>query len=980
MFKYNVHYKKFYKKLQCPSEWQRRFKCTTELAAAYVPKDVEAVTEPCGYFEPPIKSANVFSVVLPPPNITGSLHLGHALTVTIQDVLARWNRMKGRNVVWVPGLDHAGIATQVIVEKRLWQEKKQTRHDLGRNLLEDELWKWKREKSETIGKQLRQLGSLLTWPMEMFSMDAAQSHAVKEAFIRLFDDGLIYRGDYLVNWSCILQSAISDIEVEHVQVNGPTLLPVPGYEEPVEFGVLYKFAYKLADYDEEIMVATTRPETMLGDIAIAVNAEDVRYTTFVGRQAWHPFRQERIPIIADDCVNPEFGTGAVKITPAHDPTDFEVGKRHGLNSLQIIDKKGNLTEVTGKFSGVSRFHARNIILNELQKLNLLRGRQDHQMSVPICGRSRDVVEFLIKPQWFIKMREMANKAADAVKEGKLKIDPPHFEKTWLSWLENIRDWCVSRQLWWGHRIPVYLCRVKNEERFCWVASDNLEHARCKASEKLSANPDNIVVVQDEDVLDTWFSSALFPFSAFGWPQQTENLSNYYPLSLMETGHDILFFWVSRMVMMGTQLMGKLPFSQILLHGIICDAYGRKMSKSLGNVITPENVIFGSTTEDLENGLRECRAAGILSKEELIRAVEGQRKMFPAGIPACGVDALRFTLCSHNIKNHFLNFDANECNTNRLFCNKIWQSTKYTIKSIENVSSGRTLTILDKEKLSITDRWILSRLSRMVSNVNGALEQNEFHVAVAALKNFLYYEFCDVYLETTKRDMKSAESEASAGHCSTLLVCLDVGLRTLAPFMPYLSRHLHRHLPFHLNLPLELDFPQNLKWIDEDVESQVEKFLETVVAVRRLKKIFNISAKHKTEVRIVSILPIYKELSGVMEDLTGRHKVTVTSTQETNSEELVRDVVGSHAVIYLLLPSELRKAFEMDSNKLEKKKSKLLGELGKIRKMISAESYRINAPLKVQQAHTKKIQSIEDELSRMNHLENIVQSKSLNKNV
>ncbi|KAK5640482.1 hypothetical protein RI129_011293 [Pyrocoelia pectoralis] len=939
---------------------------TSELSPAYVPKEIEktAVT----YFEPPPKPSQTFSLILPPPNITGNLHLGHALTVTVEDILVRWNRMRGIETVWVPGLDHAGIATQVVVEKRLWQETRRTRHDLGRELFLNEVLKWKEEKANVITQQLHAMGASLTWPLEMFSMDSAQSRAVKAAFIKLYDEGLIYRSDYLVNWSCTLQSAISDIEVEHLQVTGPTTLPLPQHEEPVEFGVLYKFGYKLLDTDEEVVVATTRPETMLGDVAVAVNPRDNRYSHLIGRELWHPFRKEKIPIICDEFVDPEFGTGAVKVTPAHNPTDFEVGKRHGLKSIQIIDEKGNLNEAAGEFGGVSRFHARNIILGELDRLKLFRGRQDHQMVIPICSRSRDVIEFLIKPQWFIKLESMGLKALNAVKDGKLKIDPPEFMERWCNWHTNMRDWCVSRQLWWGHRIPMYSCRIKNgDERDCWIAAEDEEDARRKASTKLMTNPTDITVVQDEDVLDTWFSSALLPFSAFGWPQQNENLDDYYPLSIMETGHDILFFWVSRMVMLGIQLTEQLPFAKILLHGIICDAYGRKMSKSLGNVVTPENVISGSTLKELENALRASQAAGILSNEELVRAVEGQKKMFPAGIPACGVDALRFTLCSHKIKNHYIHFDVNECNTNRLFGNKIWQATKFTTKWMENVRNVPSF-VGDITKLPIMDKWILSRLSKMVKNVNEAIENNEFHLATASLKNFLYYDFCDVYLESTKRGLKIVDGELAVAHSTTLLVCLDVGLRALAPFMPYLSQHLHRHLSHHSSTPLEVNFPEKLEWFDETLEEEVQSVLDTVIAIRRLKKVFGISKKHKPEVRVVSRIAIYRELEEVVADLAACDRVVVTPTEAVDTKETVCETIGSHTTINLLLPPDLSKTLDIDLKRLEKKKEKVLLEVEKMRKMMSAESYRINAARKVQQTHAKKIQLLEDELSRIETLQ------------
>ncbi|CAH1961894.1 unnamed protein product [Acanthoscelides obtectus] len=565
-----------------------------ELDPAYVPHKVETDTSTDNYFRTVVKNPAPFSLVLPPPNITGTLHLGHALTAAVEDTLVKWKQMQGIETVWVPGMDHAGIATQVVVEKKLWKEEGKSRHDIGREEFEKKVWKWKAEKGDVIGKQLRRLGCSLDWRRELFTMDKDRSKAVQTAFIRLFDEGLIYRSDHLVNWSCVLQSAISDIEVEHLSLNGPTHIEVPGYSNPVEFGLLFRVAYKIHGSDDEIVVATTRPETIPGDVAIAVHPKDERYNRWIGKAVWHPFRNEAIPVIADEFVDPQFGTGAVKITPAHDQSDFEVSKRHQLQSLKVIDETGCLTY--GEFQGIPRFQARTIIVDRLAEMGLMRGKESHPMTVPICSRSKDVIELLVKPQWFINCRDMATLAVSAVKEGELKIHPKRFEKTWFAWLENIRDWCISRQLWWGHQIPAYSYHLLDQPSDKkWVAAEDEAAALAKAMAVLGVAEEEIVIQRDEDVLDTWFSSALQPLSAFGWPKKAAP-DRFYPLSLMETGHDILFFWVARMVMLGTHLTGQLPFKEILLHGIICDSHGRKMSKSLGNIIAPDDVIDGITSK------------------------------------------------------------------------------------------------------------------------------------------------------------------------------------------------------------------------------------------------------------------------------------------------------------------------------------------------------------------------------------------------
>ncbi|EFA00421.1 valine--tRNA ligase [Tribolium castaneum] len=934
-----------------------------DLGDAYKPGVVESEErECCDYFRPKARSSQTFSMILPPPNITGSLHLGHALTATVQDVIVRWKRMEGVDCVWVPGIDHAGIATQVVVEKLLWGEKGQSRHDLGRERFQARVWNWKEEKEAVIESQLRRLGACLDWSRKVFTMDPKQSQAVAQAFIKLFESGLIYRADHLVNWSCSLQSAISDIEVDHLEVIKATKIAVPNCDKAVEFGTLTRFAYKVCDSDEdEVVVATTRPETMLGDVAVAVNPRDGRYSRFVGRFLWHPFRKVKIPVICDDFVDPEFGTGAVKVTPAHDPVDFEVGKRHSLALLQVIDEKGNLTRICGEFAGIGRFAAREVILSRLEKLQLLRGREDHKMLVPICSRSKDIVEHLVKPQWFIKCAEMAKEAVEDVESGRLTIEPKHFEKVWFDWLGNIRDWCISRQLWWGHRIPAFSCRPQDGSApAIWVPAMDQNSALRKASAHFSCP--QLEIQQDEDVLDTWFSSALLPFSVWRSQQESPN----YPLDLMETGHDILFFWVARMVMLGKQLTGRLPFERVLLHGIIRDAHGRKMSKSLGNVILPEEVICGTTSEKLEEGSRLSHEAGILSKEELTKALEGQKKMFPSGIPECGADALRFTLCSHNIKSHFIDFDVQECHTNRLFCNKIWQATKFTNNAVE--TAREWLGPIDTHQLGLMDRWILSKLSGMVDVCRQGMHNHDFHQVTAAIKEFLYFQFCDVYLETTKRAFKLSERGNAAGHCWTLTHCLDTALRALAPFMPRLAQHLHQRLETYPGTERNFYYPKDLNLRDVKLEEDVSKVMEVVVGIRRLKKLFGVAAKHKPEVYLLGDGSFFAPFLPVMEALSICPLVTLAPPPK----DTVCDRVGD-THIHLVVPPELRKAFELDLPKLEDKKTKLVKELAKMNKMLSGENYKLKATPEAQKSHAKKIAVLEEKLARINHIQSLSKS-------
>lgn len=637
-----------------------------------------------------------FVMVIPPPNVTGSLHLGHALTNAIEDAITRWHRMKGRSALWVPGCDHAGIATQVVVEKKLWREDKISRHDIGREKFIEKIWEWKESKGGRIYHQLKKIGSSMDWDRVSFTMDPKLCKAVTEAFCQLHEKTLIYRDKRLVNWSCTLKSAISDIEVDKVEIPGRTFLSIPGYADKVEFGVLVSFAYQVEDTNEEIVVATTRIETMLGDTAVAVHPKDERYTHLHGKFVKHPFVDRRMPIVLDEFVDMNFGTGAVKITPAHDPNDYEVGKRHDLPFITIFSDDGFVIGDYGKFAGMKRFDARKAVLASLKELGMYKDTQNNPMVVPVCSRSKDIVEPLIKPQWYVKCSDMAANATEAVRSGELKIIPESQTKIWYHWMEGIRDWCISRQLWWGHRIPAYAIKFKNvedtpkdlPEEESWIVARNMEEAVEKAEKKFNLTKDKFLLHQDEDVLDTWFSSGLFPFSVFGWPDQTEDLNLFYPTSLLETGHDILFFWVARMVFFGQTLLGKIPFKEVFLHPMVRDAHGRKMSKSLGNVIDPMDVINGITLEGLYQQLYDSN----LDPKEIDKAKAGQKQDFPNGIPECGTDAMRFALCSYLTQARDINLDILRVQGYRFFCNKLWNATKFALLYFE---SGQKYQILDE---------------------------------------------------------------------------------------------------------------------------------------------------------------------------------------------------------------------------------------------------------------------------------------------
>lgn len=616
-----------------------------------------------------------------------------------------------------------------------------------------------------------------------------------EAFIRLFEANLIYRSEAMINWSCSLESAISDIEVESVEINGPTKINVPRHSRPVTFGEIYELAYRCMDGEEEIVVATTRPETILGDVAIAIHPNDARYAHLHGTQFRHPFRDEPISLVLDEFVDPEIGTGAVKITPAHDIDDFEVAKRHRLPAIAVFDKQGMITDAFEQYAGMPRFDAREKILHDLGERGLFRGKASHKMQLPRCSRSHDVIEYMVKAQWFMRCHEMEDAAIEAVEQAKLAIDPARFQKEWKRWLSEHRDWCLSRQLWWGHQIPAYECI--HDDRIEWIAARNEDEAREKAKVKFEiADTAAIRVRQDTDVLDTWFSAGLLPFTVFGWPNENwEDARKYYPLDVIVTGHDILFFWVARMTMLAAQLTNRLPFQKILLHGIICDASGRKMSKSRGNVISPSQIINGASYDQLIAELQKSHRDGILSAKELKASIKEKRLAFPKGIPECGTDALRFTLCATDLRDHSISFDAKECHNNKMFFNKIWNATRFTLDNCDKFSIDPIASpTLNSDEFSDFDKWILSRLANTLMQTRSAMDNFDFHLATKAWKRFFYENLCDVYLEATKLDLWQGREPFARTHCEVLKTCLAVGLKQMGVFTPFLSNGLLKHLP------------------------------------------------------------------------------------------------------------------------------------------------------------------------------------------
>ncbi|KIL58640.1 hypothetical protein M378DRAFT_188200 [Amanita muscaria Koide BX008] len=800
-----------------------------------------------GFFKPQLgtdgrpNAKGLFVIPAPPPNVTGSLHIGHALTTAIQDTLVRWNRMLGKTVLFAPGFDHAGISTQSVVEKRLYKIEGKTRHDLGREKFLETVMDWRNDYQARITRQLHRLGGSYDWSRVAFTMDEKLSKAVVETFCRLYEDGIIYRANRLVNWCVKLNTTLSNLEVEQKQLTGRTLLNVPGYDvkERFEFGVITSFAYPIENFDEKIIVATTRPETMLGDTGIAVHPDDPRYKHLHGKFAIHPFINRRIPIITDSIVvDMEFGTGAVKITPAHDPNDYEVGVRHNLDFINILNDNGTLNDSAGPdFKGMKRFHARVEVVKKLKEKGLFVETKDNPMQIPICSKSGDVIEPMLKPQWWVNCKPLAEEAIKRTKAGELNIQPKQSENEWYRWLEGIQDWCISRQLWWGHRCPAYFVDIKGKEQDPndgknWVVGRTLEEATERA--KILAGGASFTLHQDEDVLDTWFSSGLWPFSIMGWPDQASDLKTFYPSSLLETGWDILFFWVARMALLGIKLTGQMPFKEVYCHAMIRDAHGRKMSKSLGNVIDPIDVIQGLSLQELHEKLYE----GNLDDREIEKAKAGQKKDFPKGIPQCGTDALRFALCAYSGGGRDINLEILRVEGYRKFCNKIFNATKFAMLKLDETFVPEP-TPQPTGNESLVEKWILHKLSIAATEINQYLTDRNFMSATTSAYNFWLYELCDVYIEAMKpMTEESAPLSVKRSAQQTLYTCLDYGLKLLHPFMPFVTEELWQRLPRRPNDPtpsiMVSAFPEHDDaFVFDDADKQFDLIFTGIKAGRSL---------------------------------------------------------------------------------------------------------------------------------------------------
>ncbi|HBV97315.1 MAG: valyl-tRNA synthetase [Peptococcaceae bacterium BICA1-7] len=864
----------------------------TDMPKAYDPGAVEArwygFWEENKFFRAEVKpDREPFCIVMPPPNVTGQLHMGHALDNTLQDILTRWRRMQGFNALWLPGTDHAGIATQAKVEEQLVREGA-SRHQLGRDKFLERVWEWKYQYGGRITHQLRKLGASCDWDRERFTMDEGCSEAVREVFLRLFEKGLIYRGHYITNWCPKCNTTISDIEVEH--------LDKPGH--------FYYIKYPVKDSDQFIAIATTRPETMLGDVAVAVHPEDERYSGLVGKTLILPVAGREIPVIADDYVDPEFGTGAVKITPAHDPNDFEVGVRHNLPQVQVIDKDALMTGEAGKYKGLDRWECRKQLVKELDSLGYLIKVDDHTHAVGHCYRCTTVIEPMLSKQWFVRMKPLAEPAIQAAKDGRIRFLPERFTKVYLNWMENIRDWCISRQLWWGHRIPVWYCEDCGE----MTASRDTpkECSKCKGTK----------LEQDPDVLDTWFSSALWPFSTLGWPKKTVDLAYFYPTSVLVTGRDIIFFWVARMIFSGLEFMGEVPFKDVFIHGLVLDALGRKMSKSLGNGVDPIDVI--------ENH---------------------------------GADSLRFMLVTGNTPGNDLRFHYERLEGARNFNNKIWNASRFVLMNLYDYDHEQKA---DPKRLTLADRWIYSRFRAAAAGVTANLEKYELGEAARLLYEFIWNEFCDWYIELAKQRLYGADPLERATAQHVLAEVLKGTLELLHPFMPFITEDIWQRLPVHRGRTImKAAWPAPGKeYNDPEAEVEMEALMEIIRSVRHIRSEVNVPPGKKADILIEAPEKKTRELiqkwSGYIETLAAGRVQTV----ETLADKPDQAAHAAARGVEIYVPLKGLIDINQETARLTKELGVIEKDLAKIKGKLSNDGFLAKAPADV----IEKEKAKESELS------------------
>lgn len=829
-----------------------------------------------GYFHAEVeKDKEPFTIVIPPPNITGQLHMGHALDNTLQDILIRYKRMQGYNTLWMPGTDHASIATEVKIVAKMAEEGL-TKEDLGREGFLKRAWEWKEEYGGTIIGQLKKLGSSCDWERERFTMDEGLSKAVQEVFIRLHEKGYIYKGSRIVNWCPVCQTTISEAEVEHIESQGN----------------FYHLRYPVVGSDEFVEIATTRPETLLGDTAVAVNPKDERYTHLIGKMLKLPLTDREIPVIADHYVDMEFGTGVVKITPAHDPNDFEVGRRHELEEICVMNDDGTMNNLAGKYAGMDRYEARKEMLKDLEEQGLLIQIKPHMHNVGTHDRCKTVIEPMVKAQWFVRMEEMAKPAIEALKKGDLRFVPERFGKTYLNWLENIRDWCISRQLWWGHRIPAYYCQECGEV----TIARSMPEACSKCG--------HTHLVQDEDTLDTWFSSALWPFSTLGWPDNTEELKHFYPTSVLVTGYDIIFFWVVRMVFSGLEQMGEVPFKDVLIHGLVRDSEGRKMSKSLGNGIDPLEVI----------------------KEY-------------------GADALRLTLITGNAPGNDMRFYYERVEANRNFGNKLWNATRFILMNYEEEDLNLEVGL---DELTAADKWILSKVNTLANEVTENMDKYDLGIAVQKLYDFAWEEFCDWYIEMVKPRLYNKEDATRHAALWTLKTVMINVLKMLHPYIPFITEEIFMGLQDREESIMISNWPvYKEEWSFQVEEEEISLIKEAVRSIRNVRSEMNVPPSRKAQVFVVSenekVLDIFNRGKVFFATLASASEVVMQKDKAGIDEDAVSAVIPE-TVLYMPLAELVD--FEKEIERLTKEKAKLQSEVDRVVKKLSNEGFVAKAPAKL----------------------------------